>query len=117
MATRISKASLAQFPVHVQDCIRGLQKRFHCASFSQSAKPEGKGFYLGEGDYYWVFYPGNETPVAIRMGAEHTLGASGLNWAIGGQIVPPGGSIVLSVSYLGKYSLSVETYERVPVEV
>jgi hypothetical protein len=103
--TRISKKSLAEFPAPVAEAIKNISDDYGIASMTYEPKPEGYGYYIGEGDRVQVVM--NDRSKSIQTVSESTLGAAGLFHGIGTKVTAPAGAFILVVSYYTKYFLTV----------
>lgn len=112
--TRISKKSLASFPVSIANQIKEIKTRFKVASFTYYEQKEGQDFYFDEGAKVWAFYGEDER--SISMIDSNTVGGNGC-YQIGSTISPKAGTTILEVSYLGKYYLSIYNYDAVEPEL
>lgn len=106
MKHRISKKTLSQMPAPIAAKVKELGERFNLKSFSYYQSSALK-VYHAEGSKYFYFYDGKE--LSVEMVSENTVGASGVRYEIGAEVLLPVGAVVIEVWYLGGFGMSISS--------
>jgi hypothetical protein len=103
---RISKTLLKELPKTVSNEVSRLKEDYqNLKSAWIGTVSEGHTFHCGEGERYVVII--NDRVEDVEMVHSNTVGASGLNYDIGGKFTPPVGTWIIRVYYYTKYWMDI----------
>lgn len=102
---RVAKPLLKALPTKVAERVIQLATAYEIKSVSLSTLPEGYKIYFGEGDRIEMIR--GEWLKGVEMAHSDNIGASGLNYEIGTEVVPPIGTWVIKVYYYNKYHMQI----------